>query len=67
MLEGMIDGFSGCLSTVSTLALEMVEMKRRVAWMYLGLSLALGQTVSVLILGMGKWVGGLEAGKICAG
>lgn len=60
LLEGVMDGYSGCLSTVSTFGMEIVEMKGRKKWMYLGMSLALGQLTCLVVLGVGRWAGGLE-------
>ena len=50
-LQGLIDGFCGTLTTVSTFAVELNVMKgSRYAWMYGGLSIVISQLLLVVII-----------------
>jgi len=50
-LQGLIDGFCGTLTTVSTFAVELNAMKgSRYAWIYAGVSIAISQLLLVIII-----------------
>jgi len=50
-LQGLIDGFCGALTTVSTFAVELSVMKgRRYAWIYGGISIIISQLLLVVII-----------------
>ena len=61
VLTGLIDGFCGCLSTVSTFITEIRGMRRQHAYRYAIISIVGGQALMVLILGSYWWSQGLEA------
>lgn len=57
-LEGLIDGFTGCLTTVSTFVAELDALKRKYAWIY-GLStIVAGFCLMVAIMGPVRWTVG---------
>lgn len=60
-LQGVADGICGCLSTVSTFAVEIRGLKRRHAYLYAGSSILAGQAIFVLLYGSYWWSQGLEA------
>jgi fluoride ion exporter CrcB/FEX len=64
MLQALEDGFCGCLSTVSTFAVEIRGL-RRMAWRYVAVSLGMGQLVLVLVVGVPWWSGAVEEGRMC--
>jgi len=50
-LQGLIDGFCGTLTTVSTFAVELNAMEgNRYAWIYGGISIVFGQLLLVITL-----------------
>ena len=50
-LQGLIDGFCGTLTTVSTFAVELNAMEgSRYAWIYAGISVAISQLLLVIII-----------------
>lgn len=59
VLQGIMDGFCGCLTTVSTWVLELSGLRRRHAYLYGGLSVAVALGVLVLEIGSLKWTRGL--------
>ena len=50
VLRAVANGFCGCLTTVSTLALELSTLKLRHAWRYGSASIICGLCVTILIL-----------------
>ena len=58
VLEGIIDGFCGCLTTVSTWVLELSDLRRRHAYTYGLLSVAVGLCMLVIEIGSLKWTRG---------
>lgn len=60
VLQGLMDGFCGCLTTVSTWMAELSGLKRRHAYFYGGVSLATGLVVLVLAVGTPKWAIGWQ-------
>ncbi|KAF7536427.1 hypothetical protein G7054_g4558 [Neopestalotiopsis clavispora] len=59
ILQGIEDGFCGCLTTVSTFVLELNSLRRRHAYSYGVASLCMGLAVVVTIMGSLKWTIGL--------
>ncbi|ETS79726.1 hypothetical protein PFICI_09579 [Pestalotiopsis fici W106-1] len=60
VLQGIEDGFCGCLTTVSTFILELNSLRRRHAYCYGVASLLTGLAVVVTIMGSLKWTVGLS-------
>lgn len=60
VLQGIEDGFCGCLTTVSTWVAELATLRRRHAYTYGGASVALGFGLAVAIMGGLRW--GSESG-----
>ncbi|KAH6915364.1 CrcB-like protein-domain-containing protein [Coprinopsis sp. MPI-PUGE-AT-0042] len=56
-LQGLADGYCGCLTTVSTFVAEIRDLGRWKAVRYAVLSWGLGQMAMVLILGSALWSG----------
>lgn len=65
ILQGLLDGYCGCLTTVSTFAAELWDLKFRKACRYAILSWAFGQAVMVLIVGSSLWSGKIEKEVTC--
>ena len=59
VLQGIMDGFCGCLTTVSTWVLELCDLRRRHAYIYGGLSVAVALCALVVEIGSLKWTHGL--------
>lgn len=55
VLEGIMDGFCGCLTTVSTWVLELSDLRRRHAYTYGILSVAVGLCMLVIEIGSLTW------------
>ncbi|CAK7199512.1 hypothetical protein SEUCBS139899_002192 [Sporothrix eucalyptigena] len=60
VLQGVMDGFCGCLTTVSTWMTELSGLRRRHAYVYGLVSMATGLSVLVLIMGTLKWTVGFQ-------
>lgn len=65
VLQGLMDGFCGCLTTVSTLALELSTLRRFHAYTYGGISVLTSLAILTLVVGAMKWTVGW-ATPICA-
>ncbi|KUI65652.1 hypothetical protein VM1G_00343 [Cytospora mali] len=63
VLQGVEDGFCGCLTTVSTWVSELAALRRRHAWIYGGASVVASFAVMVAIMGGLRWSDGFEALK----
>jgi len=58
IMQGLSDGYCGCLTTISTFAAELVALEReRWKWRYGMYSLGIGQILVVLIVGVPIWTG----------
>ncbi|KAK1992134.1 hypothetical protein LX36DRAFT_715556 [Colletotrichum falcatum] len=58
VLQGLEDGFCGCLTTVSTWVAELAALRRRHAYVYGVSSVAVGFAVLVAIMGSMRWTQG---------
>lgn len=61
VLQGVMDGFCGALTTVSTWISELDSLRRKQAYMYGAASVGLGLCLSVLIMGSVRWTVGWQA------
>ncbi|KAK4169428.1 CrcB-like protein-domain-containing protein [Cladorrhinum sp. PSN259] len=61
VLQGIQDGFCGCLTTVSTWVAELAALRRGHAYVYGGASVVTGLAVLVAIMGGLRWSDGWEA------
>ncbi|MCJ1332529.1 hypothetical protein MMC10_009222 [Thelotrema lepadinum] len=61
VLQGMEDGFCGCLTTVSTWVVELKGLKRWHAYVYGTASTMGGLVVTVVVMGSVLWARGWEA------
>jgi CrcB protein len=64
MLQALMDGFCGCLSTVSTFAVEIRGLRVR-AWVYAGASIFAAQLVLVFVTGIPRWTGAISEPAKC--
>ncbi|RMZ88695.1 hypothetical protein DV736_g4081, partial [Chaetothyriales sp. CBS 134916] len=60
VLEGITEGFCGCLTTVSTWVLELDGLNRRHAWIYGLSSVGAGFGLLVVIMGSMAWTVGFS-------
>lgn len=58
VLQGVEDGFCGCLTTVSTWVAELNSLRRRNAYVYGATSIIVSFAVMVLIMGGLRWTDG---------
>lgn len=58
VLQGIEDGFCGCLTTVSTWASELAALRRLHAWLYGLLSVLVSLVLMIAIMGGLKWSNG---------
>ncbi|KIJ56885.1 hypothetical protein M422DRAFT_149885 [Sphaerobolus stellatus SS14] len=65
ILQGFIDGYCGCLSTVSTFVSEIRLLKGRKVWVYVATSLILGQAICLVMLGPAWWSGRIHEDNLC--
>jgi fluoride exporter len=61
VLQGVQDGFCGCLTTVSTWVLEIMALRRKHAYFYGGMSIAVGLAFLVGIMGSLVWSLGISS------
>jgi len=57
-LQGVMDGFCGCLTTVSTWVAELGSLRRRHAYVYGMVTLVTSLALLILIMGSQKWSAG---------
>lgn len=60
VLQGVMDGFCGCLTTVSTWVAELNGLRRRHSWIYGLTSVGVGLGVMVVIMGSMGWTVGFQ-------
>jgi fluoride ion exporter CrcB/FEX len=65
LLQGVEDGFCGCLTTISTWAAELSSLKRRHAYVYGLASVVVALVLMIAIMGGKRWSGGFDA-LLCA-
>ncbi|MCJ1232632.1 hypothetical protein MMC14_000585 [Varicellaria rhodocarpa] len=61
VLQGLMDGFCGCLTTVSTWVGELNGLRRRHGYVYGALSLGVGVAAMVAVMGGVRWGRGFAA------
>ena len=61
VLQGMSDGFCGCLTTVSTWVAELKGLKLRHAYVYGFMSVGVGLSLMVIITGSLQWTIGFSS------
>ena len=66
ILQGLIDGYCGCLSTISTFAVEIGVLSKKKAWFYVALSWTVSQLLLLVIMGSSWWDGGMQEGVVCS-
>jgi fluoride ion exporter CrcB/FEX len=59
VLQGIMDGFCGCLTTVSTWVLELSDLRRRHAYLYGGMSVTIAVCTLIIEIGSLQWTRGL--------
>lgn len=65
VLQGIVDGFCGCLTTVSTWVSELSSLRRKHAYRYGFASIAVALCFMVVIMGSMQWTRGFS-GLLCS-
>ncbi|RDB22475.1 Fluoride export protein 1 [Hypsizygus marmoreus] len=65
LIQGLIDGYCGCLTTVSTFAVEVHGLKLKKGARYALLSWTVGQVLLLLIFGSSIWSGHAREQATC--
>jgi fluoride exporter len=65
VLEGVMEGFCGCTTTVSTWVAELTALRRRNAYIYGMASVAIALGLLVAVMGSVRWTSGFGA-PICS-
>ena len=65
LLQGLMDGYCGCLTTVSTFAVEIGALKSKRAWLYFLLSWVVSQLALLVIVGSSWWGGNIDDSRAC--
>jgi fluoride ion exporter CrcB/FEX len=60
VLQGIMDGFCGCLTTVSTWAAELKGLRKRHAYEYGTASVVMGFSLMIVVIGSVHWTVGLS-------
>ena len=60
ILHGIDNGFCGCLSTISTFAVELDTLTRKHAYAYATVSIGVGLVLLVLVVGIPTWMVGFK-------
>ncbi|KAK9452301.1 CrcB-like protein-domain-containing protein [Limtongia smithiae] len=55
ILQGLMDGYCGCLTTVSTFVLELQTLRRKHSWQYASASVVCGVLIMCLTIGVDHW------------
>ncbi|KAF7549130.1 hypothetical protein G7Z17_g6613 [Cylindrodendrum hubeiense] len=61
VLQGVEDGFCGCLTTISTWVSELSSLRRRSAWVYGTSSVVVSLVLMIAIMGGLRWSDGYSA------
>ena len=64
VLQGMSDGFCGCLTTVSTWVAELTSLRLHHAYLYGSISVCVALSLMVVIMGSLQWTNGF-ANPLC--
>jgi CrcB protein len=65
ILQGLIDGYCGCLTTISTFAFEVHTLRDWKAFRYVVVSWLMGQGLMLVILGPSIWTGRVSEQVTC--
>ena len=65
ILQGLGDGYCGCLTTVSTFAAEVSTLEEWKAWFYVTISWMTGQLLLLVIMGSSFWAGHVREQPTC--
>ena len=65
ILQGLGDGYCGCLTTVSTFAAEVMALKEWKAWFYVAVSWTIGQLLLLIIFAPSYWAGHVHKQVTC--
>ncbi|CAL1706778.1 unnamed protein product [Somion occarium] len=65
VMQGLADGYCGCLTTVSTFAVEVVTLEEEKSWFYVVLSWVTAQLLLLVILGPSYWAGNVNEQTTC--
>ena len=60
ILQGMQDGFCGCLTTISTWVAEINGLRRKHGWIYAFFSVLGGLCLMVIVMGSVRWTVGFS-------
>ncbi|KAJ8604553.1 hypothetical protein MRB53_041776 [Persea americana] len=55
VLQGILDGFCGCLTTISTFVMELTSLRKRHAYLYGSMSAGIALALTVVIMGVVSW------------
>lgn len=66
VLEGVIEGYCGCASTVSTWIVELNALRRKNGWIYGSISVAVALSFLSVIMGSLGWTRGFSS-AVCLG
>lgn len=65
LLQGLGDGYCGCLTTVSTFTAEVVALGGWKSWSYVVISWCTGQLLLLIVMGTSFWAGHVGERIIC--
>jgi CrcB protein len=65
VLQGVMEGFCGCTTTVSTWVLELTSLRKRHAYIYGFASMAVGVALLAVVMGSVGWTSGFDT-PVCS-